>query len=123
VAELEKAVRVLGGRGDLHRRVAGLAAEAAGLKVAEQRLQSDLRFCREKAARAEECARAAEERLESAAGTGKGQQGQGRAGPAAGPRGKGKSELVMATMSEQVRKYTPLRDDWESKLSRARWQW
>ena len=92
--ELEKTIKTLSSKSDLHKRVASLGAELSALKVSEQRLLIDVDFYKEKAAMLSEAVQAAEEKL-SALNT--------RYGAPGAPSG-GKNDLLITTMSEQIEK-------------------
>ena len=93
LSELEKTIKVLSGKSDLHKRVAGLSAELAALKTSEQKLQMDVQFYKDKATKAAESTKFAEEKLSAM---------QSHIHIPNSRRGK--SELLVATMSEQIEK-------------------
>jgi hypothetical protein len=93
VLELEKAIKVLSGKSDLHKRVASLTADISALKVSEQRLLMDVQFYKEKAAKAAEATKFAEDKVSALQSHVHAPHSQ-----------RGKSELLVSTMSDQVEK-------------------
>jgi hypothetical protein len=93
LSEQEKTIKILSGKSDLHKRIANLSAEVATLKTAEQKLMMDLQFYQEKAAKAAEAAKFAEDKLAAI-----------QSHLHAPNQRRSKSELLVATMSEQIEK-------------------
>lgn len=93
LSEMEKTIKILSGKSDLHKRIANLSAEVAALKTSEQKLLMDLQFYKERAAKSEEAAKFAEEKLAAM-----------QSHMHAPNQRRSKSELLVATMSEQIEK-------------------